>query len=192
MLHIAAVMDRPDWVLVVLLGASVAGLTWVIVFKGPAMLFRIYSATLAVLAVLVVLALFQSTRWAQAIYVPAVAVNIAISVLFAVSLLPGRVALVTQLARLHHDGELPEPLIRYTRILTLIWAVLLSAMAIEAGLLAYYANIATWSWAVNFVNPLILSAFFIGQFWYRSVRYSEYGKVSMVLALQKIMKPNED
>lgn len=190
--HVAAVMDRPDWGLVVLLGASVAGLAWAIAARDPVLVARIYGLILAVLAVLVGLALFQSTRWALAIFVPAVAINLAISVLFALSLLPGRDALVTQLARLHHDGDLPEPLIRYTRMLTLIWALLLSAMAIEAGVLAYYADIATWSWAVNVVNPLILVAFFIGQFWYRSVRYSQYGKVSMVLAWQKIMKHDED
>lgn len=185
-------MDQPDWGLAVLLGVSAAGLLWAIAAKGPAMMVWIYAMILAVLAVLVGLALFQSARWTQAIFVPAVIINLAISVIFALSLLPGRDALVTQLARLHHDGDLPEPLIRYTRILTLIWTLLLSAMAIEAGVLAYYADIATWSWAVNFVNPLILAAFFIGQFWYRSVRYSQYGKVSIELAWQKIMRGTEN
>ena len=191
LLHVTSVIDRPDWGLFVLFGGSVAGLAWVVVGKGPAMLVWVYGLTLAVLAVLISLTLFQSTRWTHAIYVPAVIVNLAISALFALSLLPGRVPLVTQLALLHHGGELPEPLIRYTRILTLIWALLLSAMAIEAGLLAYYVEIATWSWAINFVNPLILVAFFVGQFWYRSVRYHEYGKVSIALAVRGIFGKDE-
>lgn len=192
LLHTAAVLERPDWGLVVLFGASVAGFVGAIATRGPIVLARIYGLILAVLAVLVGLSLFQSARWAQAVFVPAVAINLAISALFAFSMFPGRAALVTQMARLHHDGDLPEPLVRYTRMLTLIWALLLAAMAIEAGLLAYYTNIATWSWAVNFVNPLILVLFFVGQFWYRRVRYRQYGEVSMVRAMQKIMRHDGD
>ncbi|MGH8697217.1 MAG: hypothetical protein ACREVS_12115, partial [Burkholderiales bacterium] len=56
--------------------------------------------------------------------------------------------LVTRIARLVRDGELPEPLVVHTRRVTWLWAVSLALMAAVSAVLARFAEPATWSWRV--------------------------------------------
>ena len=113
-------------------------------------------------------------------------INLTVAVIFGASLWPGQVPLVTRLAIIHHDGDLPQPLFGYTRLLTIIWTAVTGIMAVEAALLALFVDLSTWSWIVSVANPAILVTLFFGQFWYRSWRYRAYGKVTVSGAIRKI------
>jgi uncharacterized membrane protein len=187
LVHVAAVLGRPELCLYVLLAGSVTGLAVILAARGPQLLVFVYAASALVLAPLVVLTATGSAQWAKAIFIPPIVVNLGVAIMFGATLRPGHEPLVTRLARFHHKEGLPQPLLRYTRILTILWAGLTAAMAIEAGVLAAAFDIETWSWAVNIVNPLILVAFFIAQFWYRAWRYREFGKISMMVAVRQML-----
>lgn len=188
LVHIAAVVDRPEVCLAIFLGASIAGAIWVHVMHGPRPLLATYAAVAAVFAVLVALNVAGYSYLTYAVFVPPVVVNLGLSIVFGSTLRPGQKPLVTRFAELHHDDVLPEPLVAYTRRLTVVWTVLLAVMGIEAAVLAATVDLGTWSWIVNVLNPLILIVFFVAQFWYRHWRYREYGKVSIVHAMRKIWR----
>jgi len=68
--------------------------------------------------------------------------------LFASSLFGPREALVTRFARIAH-GDMPPVVVRYTRGVTLAWAVFFAAAALVSTLLFALAPRATWSAFVN-------------------------------------------
>jgi uncharacterized membrane protein len=184
--HALALAGEPAWCLAVMFAGAVTAFAYLIVRRRPRGAIAIAGAAALVLGPLVGLAFFASPAWAQAIFVPPVLVNLTVAGVFAVSLWPGHMPLVTRLAIIHHDGQLPEPLVGYTRKLTVPWAVVTALMALEAATLAILADLSTWSWIVSVANPAILATLFCGQFWYSSWRYRAYGKVTVSGAIKKI------
>lgn len=98
----------------------------------------------------------------RALTFPSILILAGVSVVFGRSLLNGQEPIVNRFMRIEL-GKVPEPAAKYGRRLTVIWAGLLAAMAAESLVLAIFADLGTWSWLVNVVNPAILIAFFIGQ-----------------------------
>jgi len=184
--HALALAGQPAGSLAVMLVSAVAALVYLTARRRPKGLIVAAGAAVIVLGPLVGLAFLASPAWAKAIFVPPVLINLAVAIIFGVSLWPGQMPLVTRLAIIHHDGNLPEPLIGYTRFLTVMWTAVTGLMAVEAALLALLVDLSTWSWIVSVVNPAILAALFFGQFWYRSWRYRSYGKVTASGAVRKI------
>ena len=89
--------------------------------------------------------------------VPHAMVYLGLLALFAVSLEPGREAIITILAR-HSRGTLPPDIIRYTRRVTWAWCVFFAAQLIASALLLTFAPLAVWSVFVNLCNlPLVLA-----------------------------------
>ena len=75
---------------------------------------------------------------------------------FGTSLLPGRDALVTALAR-HMHGPISDDMAAYTRKLTWFWCVFFGAQLSGSLLLFLFARLATWSFFVNVLNlPLLV------------------------------------
>jgi uncharacterized membrane protein len=184
--HALALTGRPAWCLAIMLAGAVAALVYLVVRRRPKGLIAAAAATVLVLGPLVGLAFLSSPAWAKAIFVPPVLINLAVAIIFGLSLRPGQVPLVTRLAIIHHDGDLPPPLFGYTRLLTVMWTAVTGIMAVEAALLALFVDLSTWSWIVSVANPAILITLFFGQFWYRSWRYRAYGKVTVSGAIRKI------
>lgn len=184
--HAFALAGEPAWCLAVTLAGACAALIYLVVRRRPKGLIAAACVAVLVLAPLVGLAFFASPAWARVIFVPPVLINLTVAGIFGASLWPGQMPLVTRFAIIHHDGKLPEPLIGYTRLLTIAWTVVTGLMAVEAALLALLVDLSTWSWIVSVVNPAILAALFFGQFWYRSWRYRAYGKVTIADAVRKI------
>jgi len=79
-----------------------------------------------------------------------------LAALFAVSLAPGRVPLVTRLARKTRRGDMPPSVIRYTRAVTIAWAVFfVVTMAISTALF-FSSRQVLWSLFVNvLIGPLV-------------------------------------
>jgi len=190
--HALAIAGEPAWCLAVMLAGAAAALTYLVIRRRPWSVVFAAAIAVLVLAPVVALAFIASPVWAKAIFVPPVLINLTVATIFGASLWPGRVPLVTRLAIIHHDGDLPPPLVGYTRILTIVWTAVTGLMAVEAAVLALMVDLPTWSWIVSIVNPAILAALFFGQFWYRSWRYRSYGKVTAAGAVRKIAAAGGD
>lgn len=184
--HALAIAGKPAWCLAVMLAGALAALGYLVIRRGPTGLIVATGVAVFALGPLAGLAFFASPAWAKAIFVPPVLANLTVAIIFGASLWPGQVPLVTRLAIIHHNGQLAQPLVDYTRKLTVAWTAVTALMALEAALLALMVDLSTWSWIVSIVNPAILAAFFFGQFWYRSWRYRSYGKVTATDAVKKI------
>jgi uncharacterized membrane protein len=104
-------------------------------------------------------------------FLPPILIYVFVCWVFARTLLPGREPLVTRIARLVRDGELPEPLVEHTRRVTWLWAVVPAVMAAISLALARFADPATWSLFTNVVSYLALGALFLLEYLYRLVRY---------------------
>jgi uncharacterized membrane protein len=78
---------------------------------------------------------------------------------FGLSLRPGRVALITALARKMH-GTIPEDMARYTRGVTWLWCGFFAAQLCTSLALFLWAPITAWSVFVNVLGlPLIILTF---------------------------------
>lgn len=105
-------------------------------------------------------------NWGDAvnlIFLPPVLINLALLVLFGKTLLPGTTPLVARVAALWR-GSLDEAVFRYTRRVTIAWTVFFAIMALESTALALFAPINLWSLFTNFLNYLMVLAFFIVEY----------------------------
>jgi uncharacterized membrane protein len=82
---------------------------------------------------------------------------------FGRSLLPGRVALCTQLADKEH-GPLSAPEVRYTRQVTVAWTVFFFGVAAVSILLFVWAPLRIWSLFINFCVLPLVGAMFIAEY----------------------------
>ena len=143
------------------------------------------AATLALVIALFALVVSQLDKIVL-LYVPPVAINLWLMMLFGMSLRKDSLPLISRIARLER-GELTPELARYTRRLTWIWTLLFLAMASEALLLALFAPLALWSWFANVWNYVFVASLFAGEYVYRRVRFAHYGHASP-LALFRLMR----
>jgi uncharacterized membrane protein len=82
---------------------------------------------------------------------------------FARSLMPGRVALCTQLADKEH-GPLSVQEVRYTRQVTAAWTVFFFVVAAVSILLFVSAPLRIWSFFINFCALPLVGAMFIAEY----------------------------
>jgi uncharacterized membrane protein len=107
------------------------------------------------------------------------ALHAVLGALFARTLQAGREPLVTRLARAVH-GELPEPILRYTRAVTLAWALFFAVMGFIALMLYLSAPRAVWSAFVNLTTLPAVAAMFAGEYVVRRVRFPWFQHVSIL------------
>jgi uncharacterized membrane protein len=87
---------------------------------------------------------------------------LALAALFATSLRGGREPLVTRLARVVRNGDMPPSVLRYTRIVTIAWAGGFAALAMVSSALYVTQSRTVWSAFVNLATwPLIAGAFVV-------------------------------
>lgn len=99
-------------------------------------------------------------------FVQHVGTNLALATLFGRSLLGPGEALITQLARAVHQGELSLCKQRYTRQATLAWALFFVANALISALLWLFAPLAVWSAFANLLSmPLVVLMFAAEHLW---------------------------
>lgn len=94
------------------------------------------------------------------IYAIPVLVQGALAWLFARSLRPGLVPLITRYALAMGATDRPE-VWRYTRRLTLAWALLCGGLALLSAVLAISVSTTTWALFANGINYLFLAALFM-------------------------------
>jgi hypothetical protein len=92
----------------------------------------------------------------------------ALLVTFGLSLRPGRVALVTELARRMH-GSIPDDMAAYTRGVTWAWCGFFGAQLATSLALFLWAPIAAWSLFVNVLDLPLIVLMFMAEHAYRMV-----------------------
>ncbi|HEU4780492.1 MAG TPA: hypothetical protein VFS58_11475 [Steroidobacteraceae bacterium] len=123
-----------------------------------------------------------------ALYVPAAAIPAALFMLFTLSLRAGETPLVTRIARLMHDGPLPDDLVVYTRHVTQLWCGVCAAMFLSAVLLALFAPPKLWSLMTNVVHYVVLGAVFILEYGYRRWRYRHHEHTGLFQYLRRLAR----
>jgi uncharacterized membrane protein len=116
-----------------------------------------------------------------------VAVQAALAALFGRTLARGREPLVTRLARSVH-GELPPPIDRYTRAVTLAWTLFFVAMAASAILLYVLAPRSTWSSFVNLLTVPCVAAMFAIEYAVRRVRFPWFRHASVMAGVRAFLQ----
>ena len=165
--------DRP-WTV-----AALFGPLWATVAVGGWL--RRHAPTLAacaaVLALLVAVVIRGGVTDMHRLYVLQHAcIHAALAALFAATLRPGRVPLITALAERVH--RVVTPAVRaYTRALTQLWAAYFVAMIVVSVALYAFAPWAWWSLYCNLVTPLAALALFAGELLWRRLRHPEFERV---------------
>ncbi|MFI4978853.1 MAG: hypothetical protein ACHQIO_00745 [Nevskiales bacterium] len=103
-------------------------------------------------------------------YLPSVALPAVTLFGFAGSLLPGRTALVTRIAASAQE-QLPPPLIPYTRQVTWLWTMVITAVLLFDLYLIFAGSREHWSEFANIYIYGILSLVFFGEYLYRRIRF---------------------
>jgi uncharacterized membrane protein len=123
-----------------------------------------------------------------ALYIPPVAIPAALFMLFAVSLRAGEIPLVTRIARLMHEGPLPEDLVVYTRHVTQLWCCVCAALVLSAVLFAVLAPPTLWSLMTNVIHYVVLGAVFVLEYGYRRWRYSHHEHSGLFQYLRRLAR----
>jgi uncharacterized membrane protein len=96
------------------------------------------------------------------LYLESLTFFIWLSLLFACSLVPGREPLVTRIARSIRRADMSPEVIRYTRFVTIAWALFFVIAATTSSVLFFTQSRASWSLFVNLLTwPLVGAAFVI-------------------------------
>ncbi len=164
----AAVLHGNPWLVAALSAAIAANFVWLAARRALPW-WLIAAAGAAALAA----ALVDRQIAARLAFLPPILIYVFLCWAFARTLAPAREPLVTRIARLVRDGELPKPLVVHTRRVTWLWAVSLALMAAVSALLARFAEPATWSFFTNILSYALLAALFVLEYLYRLVRYPE-------------------
>jgi len=112
-----------------------------------------------------------------------VAAQMALCALFGRTLLAGHEPLVTRLARLVHK-ELPPPITRYTRHVTIAWTLFFAGMGVVAVLVYAFAPAAAWSVFVNLLTLPCVCAVFVIEYIVRRLRFPWFGHASILAGVR--------
>ena len=106
---------------------------------------------------------------------------------FARTLFPGRVPLVTKLARVVHGTLAPE-IEGYTRRVTVAWSVFFAAQVICSGLLFEFASLEAFSLFVNMLSLPLVVLMFAGEYAYRVTRFPGIPRASVAQTIRALRK----
>jgi len=121
-------------------------------------------------------------------YLPYLAINAGLALLFLTTLKPQREPLITRFAKLERGGVLPPELAVYTRRLTWLWAVFFGLLVVESLVLMQTASVETYLMFANTYNYGLVGAFMVLEYIYRRIRYRRYSHVSPLGFLRVLIK----
>lgn len=186
-IHLAVLQEQPDLAVAFLLW----GLAAAIAFGALRAAGRkaVFAAVVAlVLAALGALQAVAPTFAPQvALVLPPTLGNLAVSGLFAYTLLPGHEPAIVRVARISRGEPPPEPLASHARRVTWIWALLPALVAAVALMALGLGGIHAWSWIANVANPVILCATFLGEHLYRGWRLPQFGRPSLLWTVRVML-----
>lgn len=123
----------------------------------------------------------------RVVYLPPIFVSLGLLALFVHTLRPGRTPVATVVAGLMGD-ELTAPVRRYTRKVTLAWAVFFALMTLETLALAVFAPLELWSLFAYVINYFLVALMFVGEYLVRLVcmKGGHPGFAAFVRAMGKV------
>ncbi len=107
--------------------------------------------------------------------------------LFGRTLLRGREPLISQISR-HINGELKEEVVEYTRHVTIAWCVYFALQVFVSLGLYLLAPLGAWSFFINVLNLPLLILMFVAEKVYRTRRYPNHPKTSILKAIEVYSK----
>ena len=107
--------------------------------------------------------------------------------LFGRTLTRGNEPLISQISR-HINGKLDPEVADYTRHVTIAWCIFFALQVVVSLLLYLYAPVAAWSFFINVLNLPLLIAMFVGEKAYRTVRFPDHPKTSILKAIEVYTK----
>ena len=119
------------------------------------------------------------------IYIPPVLIPLWLAMLFIHSLQGEDGAVITRIAELIEREKLDLRRLKYTRVVTAVWGVILLLMAVEAIVLALFAPLDVWSWWVHIGNYVLIAVLFIIEMiarWVLFNRGPQLGEMVRVMA----------
>jgi len=111
-----------------------------------------------------------------------VVIHSALAVVFALTLRPGHEPLVTALARRVHDGLTPD-MERYSRKVTIAWALYFVLMAAASLALFAFAPFDAWAVFANLVTPVAMVLLFVGEYLLRYRLHPEFERATLADAM---------
>ena len=177
MVHAA---DQP-WAVLAIFAPLLAGVLGVALRRRDGLTI---AATLGVFAVLGWVVFLGGAGDANRLYVTQHAgIHLALCGMFAATLRPGGLPLISRLAQQVH-GFLTPAMAAYTRGLTGLWALYFLAMALLSVWIYAACAWATWSLFANIATPLSAAVFFVGEYLLRYVLHPEFERVSLADAMR--------
>jgi uncharacterized membrane protein len=167
--HAALVMHRGTAIAVTLIAVQAALVAWIGSSALAQRAFRI-GAGAAVFVLVLVVYRFTDNGALVTIAIPHAMAYLTLLVVFAVSLQPGREAIVTLLAR-KARGPLSDQILRYTRRVTWAWCWFFLAQLTGSLLLLLFAPRSVLSLFVNLCNLPLVGAMLCTEYIYRQWRY---------------------
>jgi len=170
--HLALAMRLGTAIAGTLIGTQAVLIAWIASSSLTRRGFRIGACAMVALLVLV-LSRFTDGGPLVASAVPHAMAYLTLLVVFAVSLQPGREAIVTILAR-KARGALSGEVVRYTRRVTLAWCLFFVAQLMGSLVLLLIAPLDAWSLFVNLCNLPLIGAMLCAEYIYRQWRHAAH------------------
>jgi uncharacterized membrane protein len=112
-----------------------------------------------------------------------VAIHATLAAVFGMTLLPGREALITALARRVH-GRLTPDMAAYSRKVTLAWAIYFVAMGSISIVLFVFTPFEVWATFANFGTPLSMALLFVAEHLLRYRLHPEFERATLGAAMR--------
>jgi uncharacterized membrane protein len=168
--HFALAMHRGMMLAGILIAVQAVLVTWIALSSIAGRALRAVACGVSVLGVLG-LSRFTDGGPLVATAVPHAMAYLALLVVFAASLQPGREAVITILAR-KSRGRLPADIVRYTRRVTWAWCWFFVAQLVGSLALLLFAPLYVWSLFINLCNLPLIGVMLCTEYVYRQWRHA--------------------
>lgn len=167
------------WALVIVWGPLLLSLA------GYAAARRRWWLLLAAIGGLVFVAVAGSVSDLQRLYLfQHAGIHAVLGLVFAATLLPGRMPMITKVALRVHGGRMPEAKFAYTRRVTQAWVAYFAAMVAASLALYAWAPWAWWSAFANLVTPAAMVLMLVGEWRLRYWLHPEFERVPITTAMR--------
>lgn len=119
-----------------------------------------------------------------------VCINLMLMGLFGVTLLPGRIPLITRFSRFDRLQTAGPEVDRHTRMVTALWVGYFAVIVAATVTLALVGNFLAASWVVTVGSPAGSAALFLLEHLYRYIRRDLFGQASVFRTLRVIAHPD--
>ena len=112
------------------------------------------------------------------IYMPPMLILFGLFILFSQSLFGDQIPLITRYAMmLNEKDKIDDRHYNYSRLLTILWSIFFLLMTITSLSLAIFSSLETWSLFTNVISYILITAFFVIEFFIRKRLFSDLDSV---------------